>query len=309
MDTISTGSLALDLALGAGGVPRGCITVISGAEGSGKTTLACSIAASAQRAGGVAAFIDMEYSVDPAYARALGVDIDALLFSSPSTAEEALGVLETLARSGGVDVIILDSVAALLPRAERDGVMGENHWGEAAPLLSRALRRIHSALQRTKAAAVFTNQSRERVDVAYGSPELMPGGRALKFYASVLLEIRCREPLAPATTDTGNRVSVRVIKNKFAPPGRVAEFEISCGLGITRDEQLPDIGSEQGTSGENDMLNGLRSQIFSVTDLAAAKAWYTTLLGDQPYFDEPFYVGFNIGGYELGLMPDRKSVV
>ena len=246
MDTISTGSLALDLALGAGGVPRGCITVISGAEGSGKTTLACSIAASAQRAGGVAAFIDMEHSVDPAYARALGVDIDALLFSSPSTAEEALGVLETLARSGGVDVIILDSVAALLPRAERDGIMGENHWGEAAPLLSRALRRIHSALQRAKAAAVFTNQSRERVDVAYGSPELMPGGRALKFYASVLLEIRLSETRAQGATCAGNQVRVQIVKNRLGPSAREAQFEIIFGKGICRAGTLLDVGVERG---------------------------------------------------------------
>ena len=246
MDTISTGSLALDLALGAGGVPRGCITVLSGAEGSGKTTLACSIAASAQGADGVAAFIDAEHSVDPAYARALGVDIDALLFSSPSTAEEALGVLETLARSGGVDVILLDSVAALLPRAERDGVMGEDHWGEAAPLLSRALRRIHSALQMTNTAAVFTNQRRERVDVAYGSPELMPGGRALKFYASVLLDIRLCETRARGAAYAGNRVRVQIVKNTLGPPAREAQFEIIFGKGICRAGTLLDLGVERG---------------------------------------------------------------
>lgn len=226
MNTISTGSPALDLALGIGGVPRGRITVLYGPEGAGKTTLAYQIAAEAQKTGGVAAFIDTEHSVDPAYARALGVNCDTLLISCPETAEEALHILETLARSGGVDVVIVDSVAALLPQAEGDGVMGDDHRGASALLLSRALRRINTALRLTNTAALFTNQIREKVGVPYGDPEFTPGGRALKFYASVLLEIRCRKPNTLGTTAAGNRVTVRVIKNKFAPPGRVAEFKI-----------------------------------------------------------------------------------
>ncbi len=224
MNTISTGSPALDLALGIGGIPRGRITVLYGPEGAGKTTLAYQIAVEAQKSGGVAAFIDTEHSVDPAYARSLGVNCDTLLISCPETAEDALHILETLARSGGIDVIILDSVAALLPETERDGLMGDDHRGAAALLLSRALRRISTALRQTDTAAIFTNQVRERPAAPYGRSEFTPGGRALKFHASVLLEIRCRGPLAPGTTDTGNRVSIRVIKNKFAPPGRVAEF-------------------------------------------------------------------------------------
>ena len=226
MDTISTGSPALDLALGIGGIPRGRITVVYGPEGSGKTTLAYSIAAETQKSGGVAAFIDTEHSVDPAYARTQRVNCDTLLISCPETAEEALHILETLARSGGIDVVILDSVAALLPRAEREGGMGDDHRGASALLLSRALRRISTALKQTNTAVLFTNQIREKVGVPYGSSEFTPGGRALKFYASVLLEIRCREPFAPGTTGARNRVEVRVIKNKFAPPGRLAEFEM-----------------------------------------------------------------------------------
>ena len=224
MNTISTGSPSIDLALGIGGVPRGRITVLYGPEGAGKTTLAYQIAAEAQKTGGVAAFIDTEHSVDPAYARALGVNCDTLLISCPETAEEALHILEALARSGGIDVIILDSVAALLPQVERDGLMGDDHRGAAAVLLSRALRRITTALRQTDTAAIFTNQIRERPAVPYGSSEFTPGGRALKFHASVLLEIRCKETALPGTTGAGNRVSIRVIKNKFAPPGRVAEF-------------------------------------------------------------------------------------
>lgn len=249
--TISTGSLALDLALGGGGIPRGGVTVLYGGEGAGKTTLAALIAAEAQKAGRVAAWIDAEHSVDAKYASALGIDIDSLLVSSPATAEEALEVLETLVRSGGIDVVVLDSIAALLPRAESDGRMGDDHRGESANLISRALRRINSALLKTGAAAVLTNQIREKVGVPYGNPEVTPGGRALKFYASVLLEIRCIETFTRVSGLSGNRVKVKVVKNKSVPPGREAEFEIIFGKGICRAGSLLDIGVERGLIAQN----------------------------------------------------------
>ena len=270
MDTISTGSLALDLALGGRGIPRGRITVLFGPEGSGKTTLAYSLAVSTQKAGGMVAFIDTEHSVDPAYARALGVNCDTLLISAPETAEEALHILETLVRSGGIDLIILDSVAALLPQAERDGHMGDDHRGASALQLSRALRRICYALQQTNTAALFTNQIREKVGVPYGDPEFTPGGRALKFYASVLLEIRCQEPCAPGTSEAGNRVSVKVVKNKFAPPGRVAEFEI-----VRSNETMPALEQTRFTPElylEMDRQADTRSEYVSGEILAMAGA-------------------------------------
>ena len=244
--SISTGALSIDLALGIGGVPRGRVIEIYGPESSGKTTLSLHIAAEAQKAGGVAAFIDAEHSLDPIYASALGVDIDELLVSQPDTGEQALEIANMLIDSEGVDVVVIDSVAALVPQAEIDGEMGQSHVGLQARLMSQALRKLTSSINKTQTTVIFINQIREKIGVMWGSPETTSGGRALKFYASVRIDIRRIETLKVGAEMIGNRVRAKIVKNKVAPPFKEAQFDIMFGQGISREGSLVDVGVEHG---------------------------------------------------------------
>ncbi len=246
VEAIPTGSIALDIALGVGGIPRGRVTEIYGHESGGKTTLALHIVAEAQRMGGTAAYIDAEHALDPLYAARLGVDVNELLISQPDTGEQALEIADMLVRSGALDIIVVDSVAALVPRAELEGEMGDTHVGIQARLMSQALRKLTASINRSKTSVVFINQLREKIGVMFGNPETTPGGRALKFYSSVRLDVRRVDSIKQGTDVVGNRVRVKVVKNKVAPPFRQVEFDHMYAEGISREGGLLDVGLEMG---------------------------------------------------------------
>ncbi|WRS26561.1 recombinase RecA [Oscillospiraceae bacterium MB08-C2-2] len=281
VEAIPTGSLSLDMALGIGGLPRGRIVEIFGPESSGKTTVALHVAAEAQKAGGESVFIDVEHALDPVYAKALGVDIDALLVSQPDTGEQALEICEALVRSGAVDVVVVDSVAAMVTKAEIEGDMGDSHVGLQARLMSQALRKLTGAISKSNCIVIFINQLREKIGVSYGNPETTPGGRALKFYSSVRLDVRRSEQLKSGGDVIGNRTRVKVVKNKVAPPFKEAEFDIMYGQGISRDGEILDLAVQL------DIINKSGSWFgYGDTRLGQGRDNVKIYLKDNPEFAE-----------------------
>ena len=281
ISVIPTGTLALDIALGVGGVPRGRVIEIYGPESSGKTTLALHIIAEAQKTGGAAAFIDAEHALDPVYAKRLGVNTDDLLISQPDTGEQALEIADMLVRSGALDVIVIDSVAALVPRAEIEGEMGDSHVGLQARLMSQALRKLSGSINKSKTTAIFINQLREKIGIMFGNPETTPGGRALKFYASVRIDVRKSDSINQGTEVIGNRVRAKIVKNKIAPPFKQAEFDIMFGEGISKEGNILDLAVEQGivqksgswyTYGEERLGQGRESAKQTLLDNRAVAA-------------------------------------
>jgi recombination protein RecA len=300
VEAVPTGSLALDLALGVGGIPRGRVTEIYGPEASGKTTLAQHIVAEAQRRGGVCAFIDMEHALDPSYAERCGVDVENLYISQPDTGEQALEIAETLVRSGAVEVVVIDSVAALVPRAEIEGDMGDAHMGMQARLMSQALRKLSGAIKQTNTAVIFTNQLRQKIGVVFGNPETTTGGRALKFYASVRLDMRRVESIKVGQEVVGNRVRVRVVKNKVAPPFKVAEFDIMYNEGISKVGDILDLGVEME-------LISKRGSFYSYADLRLGQGRENTkgYLRENPELSHELELAIRAAaGLDQGTGPD-----
>ena len=302
VEVIPTGSVALDIALGIGGLPRGRVVEIYGPESSGKTTLALHAIANAQKAGGIAAIIDAEHALDPEYAKNLGVDIDALLVSQPDNGEQALEITDMLIRSGAIDLIVIDSVAALVPRAEIEGEMGDSHVGLQARLMSQALRKLAGALSNSNTTAIFINQLREKIGVMFGSPETTTGGKALKFYASVRLDVRRIETLKDGTEAVGNRTRVKVVKNKMAPPFKQAEFDMIYGEGISREGGLIDIGVDQGFVRKSGAW-----YTYEGDQLGQGKENARQFLKDNPDLANELEVKIKsklgIGGYSLDELP------
>jgi recombination protein RecA len=307
VDAIPTGSIALDLALGVGGIPRGRITEIFGAESSGKTTIALQIIAESQKQGGTCAFIDAEHALDPEYAAHIGVVVDDLLVSQPGTGEEALEIMDYLVRSSAVDVVVLDSVAALVPKAEIEGDMGDSHVGIQARLMSQALRKLSGHISRANCAVIFINQLREKIGVMFGNPETTPGGRALKFWSSVRMDVRRGEVVKSGADSIGMRAKVKVVKNKVAPPFRQAEFDIMFGQGISRSGGILDMGVEMGIIGKS-------GAYFSYNDLRLGQGRENarTFLEDNPHVLEEIEQRIRCGGEVpavLTMSPEERDEV
>ncbi len=308
VEHIKTGSLMLDIALGIGGIPKGRIVEIFGPESSGKTTVALHCVAEAQKAGGTAAFIDVEHALDPIYAANLGVDIDALLVSQPDSGEQALEIAEALVRSGAVDIIVVDSVAALVTRAEIDGDMGDSHVGQLARLMSQALRKLAGALSKSNCAAIFINQLREKIGVMYGNPETTPGGRALKFYSSVRIDVRKGEPIKDGAEVIGNATRAKIVKNKVAPPFKVAEFDILYGKGVCHTGEIIDAGVELGILKKSGAWF-----YYGETRLGQGRDNVKVLFEDNPELaneiEAKIMDGVNSGGEVVSAEEDNEAVI